>query len=1577
MAVFSLLSVYRLLGIAVLVYLQCFYEVCARDHHNKDSSNITLDEFHRQQSDSHHSSHSRKSGRMGRIETSIIPIVNSKGSGHDKESSPGTLAEVRVLIPKGSSPLRKSLIRPPDPHEEGLIRASSILMEYDEDTRKYIQPNARTPIPEHRIRHSSHKHTPEPLLDDYFAANDAPLDEVDSSPISSSSTEDQQSKPSNELSSSNSRDNPARILLRVNSFSSAPRRLYPFSKAQREEAIGNTIPKTIASSRTFKPLGQDSVIAFHSPVRIYIPVRYDAENSSSPTQDADDNCVQCPQNITLTAPRGETRAETPVPAISVCHRLARRRRPINVATTAGPRPGTRIPGGSYPVELAVWVADQHVHSCHYTLDVIVQKCKDVFPPIDGSVHCSHGTIYGSKCNFSCSSGYELLGHHSIICEEHPNGMSWSSSFPKCKKIAYKYSPSVKSLPCLKPQQPSDGTVVCDSNGQSMYSDGSVCQFFCYPGFLIENLLTSNALIVCKNGQWTPNSNVQCIATYCSDPRKPEYGSVRCNNKDIKEASFKSKYRNGTSCNFQCDTGYVIPKSQRHLNKITCHAPHWNDSSIPECKQKFVPRPYSRDCKDIILTANRRGFAKLKPPRFFMKSSSSNNILYGNCTYSGRINVGAYINHCSAHNGELNTTGNCTFRITVKENSCSPPPIVPHSKLHCDYGGTHSFPRGSVCEYICNKGFVMPLRQRKFQSRKCTSKLQWKPAAVPLCKRSVPPKPRKGSCISQTILAKDGSSAKIKLPKFKSSMKGNKIKVKCSLNGTLPVGHYTNHCDAVDRQLGLSSSCTYNITIEGSGCPELPVTSSLLANCSNSKIADNFPLGTICSYTCEDEYVIPTSSLQDSVKICIAHEEWNNSLIPTCNYQSSPVAVDDSCINRSTVIEDISTFQIPIPKFKSSSGEVEVNCEPQNITEYGIYSINCTAFDPELRTQSQCIFEMEILKVNEITEPSSKEISGCPQLPIIPSASLACTEAKSGELFPIGTVCSYNCDDGYVFPTSTLKHAEKYCIDHDGWESTVTPVCTNLVPPMAETGSCLDYSATVEDLSTFQYNVPQFIAANGATIKAECKPETIPEYGEQNISCSAYDPELRVNGSCSFTLDVQIPNNVAALSAEEISCSYPEKIENGDMHCNSTISKLYSAGTICKVICNDGFTLPTSQLNMSVSVCLPNGEWNVSSNPFCLKFEPPVLVSGCENLTLYTSDLPLVNIELPIFYTSQNTSVYASCFPETFEKYGEYEISCIAHDLELDISTKCTFYLELMKNQSEITTKEYSEIFSTTEQPSYEVCKPIEPPHKGSVNCSYEPPAYCNISCDDGYEFSSDHQLLNSGKLECDGTDGLWIYEKAYGSHLLPECLGRLQNTFVEVEVTFRGYVERCDEIYESQLQISIQGLLVDMNQQMCQSVNCTFFNVSCFMDSSSKRFKIDNIWILKAAYDPSEYVNSDAVPDAETNIETIMDVVQKETNSKNSKFKEDLLQLGVELLPDTNPNLYHQSHFFLVCEKDGYAVDLKTNKCVECPSGTMEKNGTCVPCPEGYFQLSTGQSSCEVCPEPSFFTSDIPKTCSV
>ncbi|GFT86622.1 uridine 5'-monophosphate synthase [Nephila pilipes] len=1250
-------------------------------------------------------------------------------------------------------------------------------------------------------------------------------------------------------------------------------------------------------------------------------------------------------------------------------KVARQHKPINVAVIAGPRPGTQISEGLFPVELAVWKNDGHVYTCHYSLEVIVKKCIDVFPPTDGSVNCSHGTVWGSKCNFSCSTNYELQGHHSITCEEHSSEMVWSSSAPKCKKIPYKYSLSTKSLPCLKPQKPSDGAVLCDLNDQSMYQDGSVCQFFCYPGFLIETLLTSSTLIVCKNGQWTPNSNVQCIATYCPEPRYPEYGSTRCNDKGAKEDLIKSKYKNGTTCNFQCDMGYVIPKSQKHLTKITCHAPYWNDSSIPE---RIVPQPYATDCKNVTLIANHRGFAKLRPPRFYLKNSvSTNRILYGKCIYSRKISVGVYINHCSAHNHELNTTGQCTFGVIVKENSCPPLPVVTHSQLHCDNDGNRSYSRHTLCKYTCDDGFIMPLKQKKFQLKTCTSKLKWKPAATPHCKRSIPPKPKKGSCISQTLFLKNSASTKIKLPRFKSSLKGSKVRVKCILNGTLPAGHYINNCEAVDKQLGLKSSCTYNITIQATGCLELPVVSQF-PKCSNTKNGEYYPIGTLCNYTCEDGYVIPTNLLPDSVKVCTEHELWNNSVIPTCVYQSPPVPEDAPCFNHSASVEDLTILQIPIPKFKSSNGEdVEVTCSPQNLTEYGMHKINCTAFDSELRIEGYCSFHFEVLKANSITELSREALIGCSELPIISFGFINCSDSKE-ELYPIETICSYECDEGYIIPTSFLANSVKMCIDHEQWNSTMLPICTYQSPPVPEPDFCLDHSVVVEDITAFQFSVPKFKSSTGVIIEADCSPQNITEYNVYNISCTAFDPELQVHGSCLFELDVQMPNNVAEFAGEEISCPFPEKMEHGNVHCSSSNSKLYSVGTICEIICDEGLTLSPSQLENTFFVCLSTGNWNISDIQNCVKSEPPILVSGCEDYILNTPDLLLINISLPIFLTSQNTSAFVTCEPEIIQEYGKHEIMCTALDDHFNTSASCKFNVELIED-SEITsgsTVEHSSSF-ITEAP-FTPCKRLESPVRGSLNCTPDFTQHCNISCEDGYEFPSRFKILNLGRIECDRKDGLWDFERKYHSHLLPECLGRLQNTFVEVLLSFTAYVEHCDETYELELQNEIKSLLVGSNQEMCHIVNCDSFNVTCFEVPSSSRHMINNTWILKAAFDPSDYMDSDEVPDAEINIETIIDIIQKEVNSEG-QLKKYLLDIGVEL----NRSSYVQSHFFLVCEKDGYAVDENTNKCVECPPGTMEKNGRCLDCEFGYFQLSSGQSSCEICPDPSIWSGDKPKTCSV
>lgn len=79
------------------------------------------------------------------------------------------------------------------------------------------------------------------------------------------------------------------------------------------------------------------------------------------------------------------------------------------------------------------------------------------------------------------------------------------------------------------------------------------------------------------------------------------------------------------------------------------------------------------------------------------------------------------------------------------------------------------------------------------------------------------------------------------------------------------------------------------------------------------------------------------------------------------------------------------------------------------------------------------------------------------------------------------------------------------------------------------------------------------------------------------------------------------------------------------------------------------------------------------------------------------------------------------------------------------------------------------IFLITVKP----CGQITVPHRGFVNCSEEKPVrHCSVGCTEGYGFSSKYQTLLKGSIECDGTDGLWDYQRDQNTTKLPECLGK-------------------------------------------------------------------------------------------------------------------------------------------------------------------------------------------------------------
>ncbi|KFM59286.1 Sushi repeat-containing protein SRPX2, partial [Stegodyphus mimosarum] len=442
--------------------------------------------------------------------------------------------------------------------------------------------------------------------------------------------------------------------------------------------------------------------------------------------------------------------------------------------------------------------------------------------------------------------------------------------------------------------------------------------------------------------------------------------MRCSHPDeqeTKNVAFKSKYRNGTTCSTRCDIGYVIPTSQLPRSNIVCHAPTWNDSSIPECRramppeqvsgchnvtvavgvgqtfqvevhrlpsfvsekgdpltpscelqgkklpkgvhrnfceatdkelrvttvctyyieveERRAPRPYLRDCKNRTLTATRRGTVKLKSPRFVVTRSrnSAKTFLHANCTYSGEIVPGTYINLCTAHDEATNSTGSCSYSVTVKERSCQPLPVIPHASLDCDLQLNGLYSPRTTCKYVCEEGFTIPKSQRRRRVRRCTSKLIWKPIMEPSCKRVSPPHPVRDACLSQTFVLKNNRTfVNLKPPKFKSSLKGSKVKVHCSLNKTLPAGTYINVCDAFDTELGISASCKYNVTVKNVECPLLEPVLRGSIKC-DSETGSVPRVGALCNYECDEGYVIPTSLLPYATKLCTYLGRWNSTVSP--------------------------------------------------------------------------------------------------------------------------------------------------------------------------------------------------------------------------------------------------------------------------------------------------------------------------------------------------------------------------------------------------------------------------------------------------------------------------------------------------------------------------------------------------------------------------------------------------------------------------------------------------------------------------------------------------------------------------
>ncbi|XP_066300019.1 sushi, von Willebrand factor type A, EGF and pentraxin domain-containing protein 1-like [Branchiostoma lanceolatum] len=167
-------------------------------------------------------------------------------------------------------------------------------------------------------------------------------------------------------------------------------------------------------------------------------------------------------------------------------------------------------------------------------------CPTLVDPEHGSIT---GTIaYKEEVQFSCDTGYFLVGEASILCRVDG---TWSGTVPTCKLVH-----------CPVQTAPNDGTVTGGNSYQA------TLQFDCDSGY---NLVGDTTITCQEDGKWT-SSAPTCAAVECPVLTAPANGEMTGTN-----------FYPG-QVHFTCDAGYVLDGS----STLKCQADASWSAADPTC-----------------------------------------------------------------------------------------------------------------------------------------------------------------------------------------------------------------------------------------------------------------------------------------------------------------------------------------------------------------------------------------------------------------------------------------------------------------------------------------------------------------------------------------------------------------------------------------------------------------------------------------------------------------------------------------------------------------------------------------------------------------------------------------------------------------------------------------------------------------------------------------------------------------------------------------------------------------------------------------------------------------------------------
>ncbi|KAM9520367.1 complement component receptor 1-like protein [Guaruba guarouba] len=312
-------------------------------------------------------------------------------------------------------------------------------------------------------------------------------------------------------------------------------------------------------------------------------------------------------------------------------------------------------------------------------------------PANGRLILSEKFSFGSAVNFTCNTGYRLVGNPQIRCVVKNGAVMWDRDIPICEAI-----------PCSPPPEIANGEH--SGAGKELFEYGASVTYTCNTVRRGEKpfSLVGDASIFCTtidnvNGVWSKPAP-KCKVVNCEQP-SVENGQLL--------SGYRAEYTYGDTVVFDCNFRYTLNSS----GASTCNEDGLWDPPLPQCLLSSCGDP-----PDVHNAVKAKLAGNLFP-------------------------VGTAITY-ECWEGHQFSPGEDTWHIiclpdftwTQTSHSCErircPDPVIRNGKPLGVQENQEHYEYGDILEVTCNDGYAFKGHSHNVMLR-CTSDGTWNPA-VPEC-----------------------------------------------------------------------------------------------------------------------------------------------------------------------------------------------------------------------------------------------------------------------------------------------------------------------------------------------------------------------------------------------------------------------------------------------------------------------------------------------------------------------------------------------------------------------------------------------------------------------------------------------------------------------------------------------------------------------------------------------------------------------------------------------------------------------------------------------------------------------------